>query len=1080
MKNRIIHLLIFAFILSASSLLAQNKELDEKMNENMSFEQYSKVMNEYYSTQVPNVDGKIPGYKQFKRWEWFYKDRQYTDDNRPDFRQMFIDDQIQTKKFKANPSLQAGKSWEAVGPWGPISGTAGVGRINRLAIDPDNESTIWAGAAGGGVWKTTNRGVSWVTFKTTQFMSMGVTAIEIDETNTNTVYVGTGDADGPNIAGLGGNIYSVGIIKTTNGGTDWSLVSPFSNDAQSSGQLVYAIEVDYNDSKNVYAATNKGLFKSTNRGSSWTLIYGGNIIEMRMNLADSRLLHIVKKVNNSTQLFTTYNNADGSTYGDKTYSGCRRARLAVSKSNPKVIYALLANTAGGFLSLEKSTDNAQTWSRQATPASVGQNILYWFPNSASTGGQGWYDLAVAFSPDNDGTVFTGGIDIYKTSNSGADFFISSKWVQGTSGQYVHPDIHDLVFDSDGNIFAATDGSVAYSTNGGQTWIDISKGLNVLQIYRISSSESSEGEFILGSQDNGTFKYEYGDWTFALGGDGMDCGADPSDADVYYASQPNGTFYRSINGAGSFPKQIISRQAVGENALWVTPFKIDENNSNIYAGFTNVYKSTNKGDNWTKISSFNQYVRALAVSPLDANLIYAATYGGLFRTTNGGTNWDKIDNAGNITALAPSYDDKYTVYYTYVGYSASKHVSVYDGNGVTNITGNLSNYNYPANAIVVDPNNEDVYVGMDVGVYRLPASSNNWEVYSTDLPNTAITDLEYLKKSKKLRASTYGRGVWEVPVGDCNINKPNVTMSGEGLAMCKGETIKLTLQGVYTKYEWSNGSSKRSIDVSESGSYYVTVFDNKGCSMNSDVFDVEVIDVDTPVIKETGDKLNLCEGGSIKLSVNSFSGDFTWSDGQKGRAIWVSEVGEYSVFLNETKNGVTCSAESEKVTVVGIEAPEKPSISDDGEQLFSSNTEAESYQWYDEEGAINGANESSYSPLYNGNYMVEISNADGCKSISDSYEVDWFASISSNELSGNIHISPNPNSGKFLLEIFNLKSSNNEIIISDSFGKEIFRTNQISKTGMIELELNMKNISSGVYFVQILSEGETLNSKFVIE
>ena len=287
--------------------------------------------------------------------------------------------------------------------------------------------------------------------------------------------------------------------------------------------------------------------------------------------------------------------------------------------------------------------------------------------------------------------------------------------------------------------------------------------------------------ITGLQDNGSKLYNTGFWTDVKGGDGMECIIDYSNSNYMYATYVRGLFHRSTNGGASFPTIISANipagQPTGESPIgaWVTPYIIDPTNSSIlYAGYDRIWKTTDRGNSWTSISSVlssSDKLRSLAIAPSNTNYLYAADLTNMWRTTNGGTNWSTVTlptNSNSLTYIAVKNNDENTVWITFGGYTngAKVYESTNGGSNWTNISTGLPNL--PVMCIIQDKSVTDrnvLFVGTDLGVYAKDGT-NDWASYNTGLPNVVVTELEIYYASSggdKLRAGTFGRGLWETEV-----------------------------------------------------------------------------------------------------------------------------------------------------------------------------------------------------------------------------------------------------------------------------------------------------------------------------
>jgi len=307
-----------------------------------------------------------------------------------------------------------------------------------------------------------------------------------------------------------------------------------------------------------------------------------------------------------------------------------------------------------------------------------------------------------------------------------------------------------------------------SSNGGATWTSLNKGLAITQFYRIGVSRTNPNIIVAGAQDNGNMKYSGGAFAGITDADGMQGFIDWSNANVIYAGIQYGGFYRSTNGGASFVG--VSTPSSG---AWLSPWCQDPKvAATIYAGTDKVYKSVNQGTTWAPISGVLAGVGAftvLKVAPSNASVIYAGSGGKLYRTVNGGAAWADITASlpiatNFLTDVAISDVDPNVAYATFSGYVAGEKVykTLNGGAAWSNMSGALPNM--PVDTIVYQhgPNNL-VYIGTDAGVYFIHDGMPHWAPYKLGLPNVIVDDLQIDYTTKKIRAGTYGRGIWEAPL-----------------------------------------------------------------------------------------------------------------------------------------------------------------------------------------------------------------------------------------------------------------------------------------------------------------------------
>ena len=706
-----------------------------------------KQQQESFNTYWANREyEKGHGYKQFKRNEHFLLNI-IGSDGKPQLDNHRIDDYKKIKQqMAATKSIGTAGKWVHLGPNGPSSGI-GAGRTNCIDFHPTDANKIIVGAPSGGIWRSNNGGSSWTT-NTDDLASIGISDIKYAPSNANILYAATGDIDG-------NNTYSTGILKSTDGGNTWTTTGL--NYQYNMKRKTFRILIHPTNPDIVYATTNTGLFKTTDGGSNWNRVKLGSYKDIEFKPGDPNTIFLAS----SNKIFKSTN--AGSTYTIiKSIGGSNRIELAVTANDANYIYALCSKASNnGFNGLYQSTDGGSTFSKKSSSP----NILGWKKNGSGSDGQGYYDLSLAVSPSNKNKLFVGGVNMWTSNNGGSTWSMAAFWIAGTGVPYVHADIHTIKYSphNSNKIWACTDGGLSFSSNNGTGWIEKNNKLAIAQMYRLGGSKTNANIILTGWQDNGS-SLMTNSWKFVLGGDGMECIVSHSDNTVMYASLYNGDIRRSYNGGNSW--QQISG-AITEPGAWVTPYIMDYNNSNILlAGYVNVWKTTNKGNSWTKISNWSGPItlNALASAGVNSSVIWTANSQTLRKSYNGGQSWTSITTnlgSGKVNSIAINKADPNKVWVCKSGfYDGQKVYQTLDGGATwTNISFSLPNY--PVNSIINAPNTTNgLYVGTDMGVYYYDTVLNDWIPFMKDLPNVIVKELELFEQGNKIRAATYGRGLWE--------------------------------------------------------------------------------------------------------------------------------------------------------------------------------------------------------------------------------------------------------------------------------------------------------------------------------
>ena len=724
------------------------------------------------------------GWKQFKRWEAFMEPRVFPSGERNTSNYLF-------NAFNSAEGISSQTYSPGIGDWslvGPTNGNSlnGIGRINAIAFHPTDNNIIFAGSPAGGLWKSTDDGLSWTT-NTDLLPNLGVSAILIDPDNSNTMYIGTGDRDG-------GDTYSIGVLKSIDGGQTWDATGLSFNVSQS--YRVTGLIMHHDSSNFIIASTRTGIYKSIDAGDSWTVIQGGSF-QCIVQIPGTNKIFAGTSSNGEIWMSTDF----GSTWTKITNglpSSGRRVELAVTPDDTNYVYAIYGAANNGLYGIYRTTDGGLSWSQRhgASP-----NLLDWSTTGSGSGGQAWYDLTIAVSPQNKNVVLTGGVNVWRSNNGGSSFSLSGHWYGGGGVSFVHADHHCLIFRPGGNeLYAGCDGGVYKSSNGGvnNSWVSRNQGLAITQYYKIGTTDSDPSLTIAGAQDNGTHLNDNG-WNKVGGGDGMDCAIDKLNPNIMYRSIYYGDFDKSTNGGNNFNASFNLPPSGSGN--WVTPFIASRISSNtLYAGFDKLWKSTNGGFSFSATTSnsiFNSNnIDVLAEAPGDPNVIYAGINNRLYYSSNGGSSWTWVSsNIGSGNVITGITVDPLNSDHVYISKSAYiSNAKVYEsfnaGGSWYNRSSSLPNI--PINCIAYQKNSNGlVYVGTDIGIYFRDASMNSWIPFNQGIPNTIVNDIEILMSEGIIRVGTYGRGVWESPLASVFLTKPKADFVAIPENVCSiGGTINL--------------------------------------------------------------------------------------------------------------------------------------------------------------------------------------------------------------------------------------------------------------------------------------------------
>lgn len=757
------------------------------------------VVNGYYIEN--GIRKKAYGWKQFKRWE--YQMESVVDPLTGAFPEKSAFEIIQeAKQNKSSEKSFSTSDWTSLGASNSSGGYSGIGRINSVAFHPTDLSTYWVGSAGGGLWKTTDNGATW-TAVTDNIGSLKINDVVLapDFTTSNIMYIATGDKD------QYPSSYSVGVLKSIDGGQTWNptgLVFPMN-----ANKTINKIIINPSNPNEIVVATSSGIRKSIDGGDSWTTALGS-----------SDLMDVEAKPGDFNTLYTSTRDGvvhrsinSGSTWSIVFYGvSPRRIELAVSPNQPDWVYFVLVNSDNGLHGIYKSEDSGATYIQVFDGDDL--NMLSYEEDGSGTDGIGWYALSMSVSPIDANSLILGSVNTWRSLDGGLSWEIVSHWYGANDLQEVHADKHIHCYRDNGDLFEGNDGGIYISTDNGTTWEDKTNGMVISQMYKLGVSQSNSAEVITGLQDNGTKLLSNNDWADVKGGDGMECIIDYVNTDVQYGTYIDGQISRTTDHWNTSVE--IQPSAAGSGA-WVTPYIIDPNDTNVlYAGYADVWKTVDRGDNWELISSMNsgQLLRSMAIAPSNSDVLYVADNTKIWKTMDGGISWDNItagvpSSSNNITYIAVKDNDPNTVWVSLAGFTSQKvYQSTNGGDSWVNISSGLPSI--PAYTIVYNKKSGDLnqlFVGTELGVY-VKNGDSDWEPFNNGLPNVKIGELEIFYSTNleevKLRAATYGRGLWETPLYIADFSLAG-TISTPVLCIESGHSTTLTLDGYIGQIQWQQSA-----------------------------------------------------------------------------------------------------------------------------------------------------------------------------------------------------------------------------------------------------------------------------------
>ncbi len=652
--------------------------------------------------------------------------------------------------------------WTFLGPR-PItseywSGNANAGgRIASIACHPTNSAIAYAASASGGIWKTTDSGVTW-TPMSDHIPNLNHGAVALDKNFPNTVYAGTGEYT----SGSAGD----GLYRSLDEGQTWTKLAGTSSLGTRCSGLAVVSGASATTPATIHWVGSSGYRRSTNGGTTWTNGgLSGSASSIAIDSTNALNVYValhgigIRKSINGGQSFT-------SAMAGLPSSGMYRIVLAISKSSPSVLYAALINSSGGLLGFYTTTNGGGQWTQLAQTPN--------FPTP-----QGSWDVSVGVDPSNSTHVYCGGVSpifatagVIETSNGG------SSWteISGTGGQ-IHPDQQCIAFAADGTPWFGCDGGVWRRV--GSTWVNCNASLAAIQNYTIAQHPTDPNRFMAGTQDNGSAGTTTGAiaWAQTVTGDG---GYGSYKADSYttlFATYVYLKVYRFVNSAST----DITGPWITDPRDFIAPLIADPNSPNTLLGGTNrLWRTTNASGTpaWAAISlttvANGGTITAIAgVKGVAGTIWVGNSEGGVWRTTDSGTTWTQVraPDTYMVTAISTKPSSSTTAFISVERSTGTRVARTMDASAWTDVTGTLP-AGVTAQTIAVDWGRPvpTIYLGSQAGIYASTTTGATWVRDGDEFPSVNIGQLEIDPVRRTVIVGTYGRGAWRSampPAADIN-------------------------------------------------------------------------------------------------------------------------------------------------------------------------------------------------------------------------------------------------------------------------------------------------------------------------
>jgi photosystem II stability/assembly factor-like uncharacterized protein/PKD repeat protein len=724
-------------------------------------------------------------------------------------------------------------SWKEIGPmqvpkYIKTGVKEGVGRIDCIAFHPGDTNTVYVGSPGGGLWRTSDHFKNWEPLSD-NLPAIGIADIAIDPGNPERIFIATGDRDTRMTV-------TAGIFRTADGGQTWEKTS-LSFDAPDKELIIHRLVLHPARADTQFAATNHGILRTFDAWESYDTAVEGHFRDMEIHPDNFAIIYAATySEDGGAALYRSEDHGNNFSLAMDGISGSEqisRMELDVTQASPDLVYLLnVRKDVEDLHSFYVSQDRGLTWTVQQDGST---NILAMGCTGGSGIGEGNTKLAMGVSPIDENEIYVGSLFMWKSSDGGKTWKVLSGFCGGDI-PYVRPNHHAMEVSMMGTVYTGSGSGIYRSLTGGKSWDKISSNLRVMDFYGFGISlqnAETNGRLKIygGTRDNGILMLQQNEWIFLKDGSGTGCLVNYDDSNKVYIIRPNGTISRDTD-AGMMSVIISPDQAASKG--FFTPLAMHPSIPDIlFAGYEEVYKTMDAGESWTSISDFGlsgTSLRSLSVSSLKPDVIYAASADKLWKTMDGGKSWSPVlaafplhDSLRNISRVICGPADPNKIWIANESWKAGQQVYYSSDGGTSWMDYSAGLPTVPVYDLEYEPGSAlGLFAATMTGTYYRNIHSGTWIKYGRGLPNTRVTDLEINPVDSTLFVSTFGRGMWSVPLPTSILTLQVAEFSASSHTVCGGSSVSFhpEIKGNIGTVSWDFGEGANPATANSAGPHEV--------------------------------------------------------------------------------------------------------------------------------------------------------------------------------------------------------------------------------------------------------------------